>query len=503
MGSTVVLVKTIVLVCLVFSSIIAGLMPLLISGAISLFYRISLRRDRDRWMETQKRRTSNINNNRCGDDDDDDGATHMMALSSYSAEHSNGALSAPEHDYTDFDEYHHTMMHAMDTMQENAKRSETRVQTTVMKVLDLCQGFAGGVLLAAGLMHLLPEASEVIANNLALLFGHSHDEDGDEHEHNTMMMSTMMNGHGHAGHDHGGEMWFVHYPWGPALLCCSLFILIFVEDVLVKLFVSAPPPSSTKGAAAAAANDELKQHLISNEPNNLIDDRVSIPIPDPMQSSQELELIPNQAGASDPRHTDTNLDQTNKKSTALQQQIQASQKVAKMIVSGVVLWISLTLHSLFEGLALGTQTDERKMWSIFVAIVSHKLVESFALGLILKDSFKGKKTFIMILLVLIFSMATPLGIGVGIAVSTIENSWFLVIQSAMLAFSCGAFIHVALEILRGHSHFPDHEHGGHGHAHSHAKNSIMQHLDNLALLVKYGLFVLGWLVMAVLSIWAH
>ena len=46
----------------------------------------------------------------------------------------------------------------------------------------------------------------------------------------------------------------------------------------------------------------------------------------------------------------------------------------------VLLIIALTFHSLFEGLAIGLQTELGELMSIFIAVVVHKAVMAFSLG---------------------------------------------------------------------------------------------------------------------------
>ena len=45
-----------------------------------------------------------------------------------------------------------------------------------------------------------------------------------------------------------------------------------------------------------------------------------------------------------------------------------------------ILMIVLSLHSLISGVAVGVQESEDEMWPLVIAIVAHKWVEAFAVG---------------------------------------------------------------------------------------------------------------------------
>jgi zinc transporter 1/2/3 len=85
-----------------------------------------------------------------------------------------------------------------------------------------------------------------------------------------------------------------------------------------------------------------------------------------------------------------------------------------------ILWVSISIHALFEGLGLGTEDNEGTMWSISSAIISHKLVESFTIGLIITKGFT--KFWVALIFIIAFSVMSPIGIAIGIGISTAEQS---------------------------------------------------------------------------------
>lgn len=86
----------------------------------------------------------------------------------------------------------------------------------------------------------------------------------------------------------------------------------------------------------------------------------------------------------------------------------------------LLLLLALSFHSVFEGLAIGLQNSKENMLTIFVAVMLHKAIMAFSLGLNIAQSSFSVKAFIASSLV--FSLASPLGVGVGIGLSGLPAS---------------------------------------------------------------------------------
>lgn len=87
----------------------------------------------------------------------------------------------------------------------------------------------------------------------------------------------------------------------------------------------------------------------------------------------------------------------------------------------LVLLMALTFHSLFEGLAIGLQQDYGQLIQIFVAVIVHKGIMAFSLGLNLAQS-AGMTVRYFVAATLIFSLASPLGMAIGIGLSDLRQS---------------------------------------------------------------------------------
>mmetsp|Transcript_39164 Transcript_39164/g.28298 ORF Transcript_39164/g.28298 Transcript_39164/m.28298 type:complete len:86 (+) Transcript_39164:869-1126(+) len=78
-----------------------------------------------------------------------------------------------------------------------------------------------------------------------------------------------------------------------------------------------------------------------------------------------------------------------------------------------ILMIALSVHSIFEGLALGLEKNRSNVINIIIAICIHKAAAGSSLGISLVKTFPNDFRTVRIC-VSIFSLATPLGVIIGI-----------------------------------------------------------------------------------------
>jgi len=118
------------------------------------------------------------------------------------------------------------------------------------------------------------------------------------------------------------------------------------------------------------------------------------------------------------------------------------------IVRSLVLVIALSLHSLFEGLAIGLQPTFDDTIQLFGALALHKGILAFSLGLNMVQSKLGTRA--VIISSVSFSLSSPVGTAIGIAIvdmwsdSTAANATI----GALQGIACGTFIYIIFfEIL--------------------------------------------------------
>jgi len=103
----------------------------------------------------------------------------------------------------------------------------------------------------------------------------------------------------------------------------------------------------------------------------------------------------------------------------------------------------LSIHSVIAGFALGVQNNLDYVYAIFFAILSHKWVESFALGVSLVKNKVPRTTLIKC--ILLYSFMVPSGIVIGLILSFIvTGDASNLIQAFVGGLASGTFIYIAL-----------------------------------------------------------
>ena len=112
--------------------------------------------------------------------------------------------------------------------------------------------------------------------------------------------------------------------------------------------------------------------------------------------------------------------------------------IQKKKLSGFIMLLALSIHGLFECLALGIQTDYKNTLFLFIALMIHKWAEAFALGIFFVQAKLEQKNFY--LLILFFSLVGPIGVFLGIILSKTTSEF---VEGVFLCISTGTFLYVA------------------------------------------------------------
>ncbi|KHJ48748.1 metal cation transporter, ZIP family [Trichuris suis] len=114
----------------------------------------------------------------------------------------------------------------------------------------------------------------------------------------------------------------------------------------------------------------------------------------------------------------------------------------------VILVLTLSVHALFEGLAMGLINQYTTAFQIFAALCIHKSLVAFSLGLRL-ISFKDVSTCTVILFCSAFASVGSLGGFIGIVLSeSLRSKLAHFITGSLQGIACGTFLYiVTFEIL--------------------------------------------------------
>ncbi|KAI0560694.1 Zinc/iron permease [Gracilaria domingensis] len=236
---------------------------------------------------------------------------------------------------------------------------------------------AAGIFLSTGLLHIFPEAVELISGEehahgrmlgagIRLLSKLVRDEEGEEHD----------DEEGEEGHE--GE-----FPWAFLIAGIAFYVLFAVEKILIpKLF----PSVSLHG-----------EHVKDVELQSDEGDEASSPTLGGFGSG--------------------------------------------LFWQGLIQVVGLSLHSLFESMALGISNSFDVALNIFIATVTHRWATAAALSFKL---IRGLRYLPFLVLVTLFSSAIPVGVAIGAALSSLSAA----VQGVLFAISAGTFLYIgAFELM--------------------------------------------------------
>jgi len=111
-----------------------------------------------------------------------------------------------------------------------------------------------------------------------------------------------------------------------------------------------------------------------------------------------------------------------------------------------ILLVSLGVHSLFEGLALGLQTSPATLCRLTVGVALHEILMAFALGV--SVSRLHLPLVVSCKLALLFSASIPTGQLVGLLIGHYQTNATIAISTTLQGLAAGTFIHVTfMEII--------------------------------------------------------
>ena len=238
-------------------------------------------------------------------------------------------------------------------------KMQTNPKNNILVNLLLC--FGGGVLLCTTFLHLLPEVSEHVG---------SLQETGDLPEMNT----------------HFAEL----------LMCIGFFTMYFIEEC-VHVYLRRKQKDFNMDALSrtySVRRGERGEDGKTISTNNLV------------KNMEEAKA----------RSED---EQTHDHSHVGHSHLIIEDSVVRSL-RGLLVVLALSVHELFEGLAVGLESSTSNVWYMFGAVSAHKLVIAFCIGVELITI--QTKVLLTVIYVFTFAIVSPIGIGIGIAISDDQGS---------------------------------------------------------------------------------
>jgi zinc transporter ZupT len=144
-----------------------------------------------------------------------------------------------------------------------------------------------------------------------------------------------------------------------------------------------------------------------------------------------------------------------------------------------VFFVALSLHSIMDGLSLGSERDINSFYAILVAVLAHKAFDGIALGVpVYLAQMPPLQTWGTLLFC---AFMTPLGVGIGWAASEGSKGPQAMLASALIvSISAGSFLYISImELLPASLH------------------------DGRYLPLKLFVFLVGFVAMAIIRAYIH
>ena len=208
-----------------------------------------------------------------------------------------------------------------------------------------------------------------------------------------------------------------HYPLGEMFIAGGFFLVLFLEQIILSCQTISTRSfnQNHRKPTIIYAHDEDETALINSNDQDSLMERPS-PIEHRFSISEDKEdLLHNQNRV--------------------------------LILRNLILILSLIIHSLFEGLALGASEKHQTALELFFAIIIHKSIIAFSVGLKLMKL--TNKRFVYIASFCL-AIATPIGIFLVISMQEFipKNQVSQMIHDIVRALACGTFFYITfLDVL--------------------------------------------------------
>ena len=274
-------------------------------------------------------------------------------------------------------------------------------------LLGLANSMAGGIFLSAGLIHIIPEATELF-------------DEGEDSKHR-------------------------RFPWISFTVICSFGLILFLDRVIL-------PSHSGHGHGHEShsnhnhGSEETELHHYSpyiqrgqiarqEDHAHGAEHREEVAFSSPPGTTKKNQIPP---GFTSLEIGTATREYEHLLSPEGNLAAQLSGKKNKNVLGPFAILIAMGLHATCEGLALGIMTNFASFIGFLIAILFHKWAESIAVGIsfLKSEVSKGKRLAAFIL----FALLTPLGVIIGLLVTKANSK----AQGIVLAVSGGTFLYISV-----------------------------------------------------------
>lgn len=269
--------------------------------------------------------------------------------------------------------------------------------------------FGGGALLATTIMHLLPEIDEIIKSL-----------------------------------QHEGALPELDFSLTNLLMAVGFFIIYMVEE-LVHAYLRKHQKDRQKAQEAFVRGHSARESL---KDAALRHDREKKTVKDGIITVSTADLIDNEHIDHSHQHAGHNHSHEHHHHSHIP--VIDSNDLIVSSIRGLLIVLALSVHELFEGLAVGLEHEPGNVYYMFASVAAHKIVIAFCIGVELMVH--KTQNWLVIVYVFVYAIVSPLGIGIGMWVSNgVDNNGFAVTAVILQGLASGTLLYVIFfEILAKH-----------------------------------------------------
>ncbi|XP_044746532.1 zinc transporter ZIP3-like [Coccinella septempunctata] len=297
-----------------------------------------------------------------------------------------------------------------------------RRHAQVLCLMACCQSFGGGVLFATCFLHMMPEVYFSVEE--LKRFGH---------------LNTK-------------------YPMSQLTISFGFFLIYFLEEIS-HWFISKVPAEPVRKAeqlnkVTPVKNGINKSAFTTPQKTNYYDEDLAVI---PYTSSPFMEKLPTKdtpvSSATSRRSIRMRVieDVDDVQETKELEEVlnNVGPKSQQQIIRCILVELALSLHAIFEGLAIGLQSSVGNIWYLFTAVSIHSATILFCIGveLVLAKTKKG----VMVFHFFILAVASPFGVLLGLLI-TLKSDMDTEIKSVAIVLleglSAGTILYITFfEVL--------------------------------------------------------
>lgn len=238
---------------------------------------------------------------------------------------------------------------------------------------------------------------------------------------------------------------YTAYPVAEFVIACGFFIVLIVEqtalDCKEKSDNSSQELVRVTGASNAGDCEASAPLLFDNDENDVRYEGMSNAQGEYGSLQQECNSSVNsranlQRSLSNRSYRDPNAEESDNHDLHSHSSLRS-----------LLLLLALSLHSIFEGLAMGLQTDKNQLLAIFTAVIIHKNILAFSLGMNLVQSHLSKCS--VVLSCLCFALMAPIGMTLGIIlIESFSDFTQSLMDGVLQGIATGTFLYITFfEVL--------------------------------------------------------